>query len=134
MKRRDEIKNEYPNFNATDITELLGKEWRNLSEKDKNFYQEEFTKKYEHYKKELKDYYESKGIDPSTIKSEKKKVYTLLRQKKKGEIDSVVEDAELGKRGNFIDATEEDDDNDEGEEENADDGSEASVNPSGNAA
>lgn len=74
MKRRDEIKNDYPGFNATDITELLGKEWRNLSEKEKNFYQEEFTKKYEHYKKELKDYYESKGIDPATVKSERKKV------------------------------------------------------------
>jgi len=77
MKRRDEIKNEYPNFNATDITELLGREWRNLSEKDKAYYQEEFTKKYEHYRKDLKDYYEAKGIDPALEKSEKKKVRTI---------------------------------------------------------
>ena len=74
MKRRDEIKTEYPNFNATDITELLGKEWRNLPEKDKTFYQDEFTKKYEQYKQELKEYFETKGIDPALEKSEKKKV------------------------------------------------------------
>lgn len=84
MKRRDEIKNEYPNFNATDITELLGKEWRNLTEKEKNFYQEEFTKKYEHYKKDLKDYYESKGIDPATVKSERKKVFLRHSESKEG--------------------------------------------------
>ena len=84
MKRRDEIKTEYPNFNATDITELLGKEWRNLSDKEKNYYQEEFTKKYEHYKKDLKDYYESKGIDPATVKSERKRVVGLYKESKEG--------------------------------------------------
>ena len=124
MKRRDEIKNEYPNFNATDITELLGREWRNLSEKDKAYYQEEFTKKYEHYRKDLKDYYEAKGIDPALEKSEKKKVRTIWQKGKKRDSESVAADGELGKRGERVEDSEDADDADDAD--GAEDSSEES--------
>lgn len=74
MKRRDDLKNEHPNFNATDITEKLGQEWRSLTEKERSNYQEEFTKNYESYKVELETYFKQKGIDPIMEKIEKKKV------------------------------------------------------------
>lgn len=77
------MKNENPKYNATDITEELGKEWRKLSDKERNFYQEEFTRKYETFKTDLKEYYEKRGINPADIKLEKKKVSGGSQRRKK---------------------------------------------------
>ena len=90
MKRREELKNDYPDFNATDITETLGKEWRALPEKEKMFFKNEFNKDYEVFKDRLLEYCKKKGIDPASLKNERRK------RKKKGGADE--DEAEIGKR------------------------------------
>lgn len=74
MKRRPEFKREYPNSNAKQMNELLGKEWRMLTEKDKTYYQDEFAKNFGNYKQEIIQYNKGKAEDPLAASASKKKV------------------------------------------------------------
>lgn len=91
MKNRDGVKTLNPAFSATEVTQELGKGWNNLTDEQRAKFEEEFKKEYEVYKVRLSDYYKSKGIDPSTVKMNKKK-------KSKKNQDADTEIADLGKR------------------------------------
>lgn len=107
-KRHEEIRTEFPNFNATDITEQVGKEWRNLSEKEQTFYKDEFSKNYNVYLTEKKLYEETKKAG----EGEKKKVSPADKTPKK-DSESATQEGDLGKRADFPGNSEEDDEADE---------------------
>lgn len=68
MEHRAAVKEQHPNYSATEITEILGKQWKNLDESLKKEYKDQFSEKFDKYKIELDSYYRNKGIDPSNEK------------------------------------------------------------------
>lgn len=114
MKNRDSVKTLNPAFSATEVTQELGKGWTALTDEAKAKFEEEFRKEYEAYKIRLGDYYRSKGIDPSTVKMNKKK-----KGKKNKGADGDA--AELGKRGESLEQFEDaSDSGNEGEDDASD--------------
>lgn len=114
MKHRDAVKTENPAFTATEVTQELGKGWGALTDEARAKFEEEFKREYEAYKIRLGDYYRSKGIDPSTVKMNKKK-------KSKKNKDAEADTAQLGKRGESLEQFEDaSDSGNEGEDDASD--------------
>ena len=54
--RKDKIKQQYPNFSATEITQLISKEWRELPQDKIVYYQDKYKEMYKDYKKKYDEY------------------------------------------------------------------------------
>ena len=113
--RRDAIKAQYPKFSATEITQLISKEWKELPKERIQFYQDSYKQMYADYKVRFQAYLDKKaGKVPVPV------VEVVKPSVKK---DENLEDAVLGKR-NFLEES------DDGEEEGDDS---ASSGGSGNS-
>lgn len=53
--RRAAIKDSHPEYKVTDITKELGVQWKNISEKDKKYYESLASKEKSRYQDEVKD-------------------------------------------------------------------------------
>jgi uncharacterized protein (DUF736 family) len=53
--QRNSIKESHPEYKVTDITKELGVQWRNISEKDKKYYENLASKEKSRYQNEIKD-------------------------------------------------------------------------------
>ena len=54
--RRDAIKAQYPKFSATEITQLISKEWKELPRERIQEYQDKYKDMYREYKVKIEDY------------------------------------------------------------------------------
>ena len=72
MEHRERVKEGNPTFSATEVTEELGKQWKELDEATKKGYKDTFSSNFDKYKLELETYYKKKGIDPKQEKEKNK--------------------------------------------------------------
>ena len=60
--RREKLKQQYPGFSATEMTSVMGKEWRELSQEKLEFYQNRYKDELTAYKIKLAEYNATKDL------------------------------------------------------------------------
>ena len=79
-----EVKSQHPDALDTELTSIIAEKWRNLDEKQKGLYENQFTEAKEKYEKDLKEY---QSVTPGQ-QSSKKRNWTEEKATPKAEQDS----------------------------------------------
>ena len=75
--RRDKIKAQYPKFSATEITQLISKEWKELPKEKIQAYQDKYKDMYREYKIKIEEYNHKKAGSNTKGSEVNKSVYYL---------------------------------------------------------
>ena len=119
--RKEKVKEQYPNFSATEIAQQLSKEWRELPEERSTYFKNKYKDMYADYKLRFADYQEKK-VAVVTVPTKAKEVNVddeLLKKRDKVEDENQVEESEEAQGSD--DEEGEGDDNDDDDDDNDDD-------------